>query len=606
MRLAAAAVAFVAAAAFAVYSNVLYGPFLFDDNFYIVDNKLIRDLGNFTDLSGTRYVGLFTFALNYWRGGLDPFVYHLFNVIVHAACSVFVFRLVLLTMRTPAMAGQRAGEGAMEGAGLNKGAGEAGQTAVWVALFAALLFATHPVQTQAVAYISQRFASLATLFYLMSLVIYVRWRLVGGRGSGLSRGKALYVLSVVLAVLAMKTKEISFTLPIVILLYDFAFFPGEGGGESVKDKLRRTWPFLLTLLIIPLSLFGPGAAGGGAAGVIHEQHLEHLDTLSPWTYILTQSTVVVKYLRLLILPVGQNVDYDYPIYDSLLSAPVMGSLIFLTLLLGFVLYAFLWSLRKTVECNECGRWPLVASFGALWFFLTLSIESSVIPLTDVIFEHRLYLPNVGAATCASALLFYLFRRFEVKRVALATAVALLVVALPLGVAAHKRNEVWADDLVFWTDIVRKSPAKLRPHYNLGIVYQKRGMSSKAAAEFKETVLMRPGFAEGWNNLGFAHVSLGKFTEAIGYYNEALRIDPEYAKAMNNLGVAHYQLGEITTAERWIKAATVADGTLIDAWYNLAVLYKARGRGEEAVAATEELLRLDPSNERARELLKGLR
>ncbi|MEE9614704.1 MAG: hypothetical protein V3W31_07095, partial [Thermodesulfobacteriota bacterium] len=265
-------IALIAVTALVVYSNTLNGPFLFDDDWYVVNNVKIRDLGNFLDLSGTRYVTFLTFALNYYFGGLDPFGYHLANIVIHMVNGLLVWWLVILTFRTPAM---------------ERTAGEPGLKYL-VALVAALIFVSHPIQTQAVSYITQRFASLATLFYLLSLVLYVKWRF--------SRRWWLYAVSLLSAIVAMKTKEIAFTLPAMLCLYELAFFPREGFSK----RLPALVPFLLTMAIIPLTYFAPefgpelgiGEKGSDAAEKIRELNVLQMKTLSRYEYFATQMRVI--------------------------------------------------------------------------------------------------------------------------------------------------------------------------------------------------------------------------------------------------------------------------------------------------------------------------
>ncbi len=226
-----------------IYSNTFSVPFQFDDADNIVQNPRIKDLTNFFNLSGSRYVGFLSFALNYYVGGLQVFGYHLVNLIIHIVNGFLVYCLVLLLFRAESQDSPLATDNSHL------------TTASWIAIATALLFVAHPVQTQAVTYIVQRFASLVTLFYLFTVVCYLKWRLASSE----SRSRFLWYGGAVLStVLAMKTKENSFTLPFMILLVEAVFF---------RSFTRRRWvaliPFLLTLPIIPLS--HPGAIGVGEA-----------------------------------------------------------------------------------------------------------------------------------------------------------------------------------------------------------------------------------------------------------------------------------------------------------------------------------------------------
>ncbi|MBI5756468.1 MAG: tetratricopeptide repeat protein, partial [Nitrospirae bacterium] len=213
-----------------IYSNTFSSSFHFDDRTSIIINNKILDLSNFLDLSGTRYVGELSFALNYHFGQFNVSGYHLVNIVIHIINGLLVWWLVILTFKTPQMGGLT------NNSRLNS----------LIALASSLVFVSHPIQTQAVTYIVQRYASLATLFYLLSVVLFVKWRLSSGSVSRV----VFYLFSILSAVLAMKTKEISFTLPFVILLYEGIFF---------RDRWRRVYhliPFLLTLPVIPLTIIG--------------------------------------------------------------------------------------------------------------------------------------------------------------------------------------------------------------------------------------------------------------------------------------------------------------------------------------------------------------
>src|SRR3990172_4071287 len=415
-----------------IYSNIYSSPFHFDDINNILENNKIRYLSNFLDFSGTRYMGELSFALNYYFGGVNVFGYHLVNVFIHIVNGILVWWFVNLTFKTPVM-----------------GTAVSSRLSGVIALAASLIFVTHPIQTQAVTYIVQRLASLATLFYLLSVVLFVKWRLSSG-----SRYRFIYYfISLLSAILAMKTKEISFTLPFVILIYEFIFF---------RDKMRRAWfliPYLLTLLIIPLTIVNIVNIGtdnkpiGDIIGEVGER-VRDTERISRGSYILTQFRVIVTYIRLLFFPVNQNLDYDYPVYHSLSTPVVFLSFLFLLSIFGLAVYLFMRSRRVG---NGYG---LLASFGIFWFFITLSVESGIIPIRDVIFEHRLYLPGIGAVMAFSTGVFYGIEYVKVRmgRGVLSTVaicILILIMVVPLSFATYKRNLVWGDKITLWKDVVAK-------------------------------------------------------------------------------------------------------------------------------------------------------
>ncbi len=564
--LACAALAILSAA---VYSSILSYPFVFDDGMYIAGNTGIRDLSSFWPPVGTRYFGYLSFALNYSLGGLDPRGYHAVNILIHIISSILVFKLVSLSLRTPLM----------EAAGLKDREG----TGFGAALVSSVLFAAHPVQTQAVTYTTQRFASLATLFFLLSIVLYASHR-IGAEGG--RKGYVKYALALASAVAAQMTKEIAFTLPAVVVLYEAAFFSG-----AFRKRAVSTAPFLLTMLMIPFTLLVYSGPDHGVSEIIREKQVQELSDLSPYQYLSTQFRVVVTYLRLVIVPIAQNLDYDYPRFTSVLQP---GSLLSLVFLLSFAAVSVLAYAR-----SRRGREPLVAlsAAGVFWFFITLSIESSVIPIQDVIFEHRLYLPSIGLFVSFAALSLrafeYLKERSGIRASASTFAVAAaIILAIPYGAAAYKRNLVWQDDLTLWTDVVRKSPGKTRPHNNLGDIYFRLGRYDEAIAEFEKARGLKPD-VKTFFNLGTSYYKAGRYEEAEVELKTAIELRPDFADAHYNLASALRALGRMDEAISELEKAVSYQPDKWRAHYNLGLLYQSAGRLDDARREFEAVISINP-------------
>ncbi|MCI0528967.1 MAG: hypothetical protein L0Y56_16135, partial [Nitrospira sp.] len=282
-----------------IYSNTFSLPFHFDDEPNITLNDKLRDLTNFWPPSGTRYIGVLSFALNYHFGKLNVFGYHLVNITIHIINGLLVWWLVMLTFKTPIMERRSSSSSLRD----------------FMPLFSSLIFTIHPVQTQAVTYIVQRFTSLATLFCLLSLALFIKARLLNqtsadkiqnSNHSSLNsniKSVLCYFTAVVSAILAMKTKEITFTLPFIIVLYDLIFFSTPKLERWILN-LRRLYfitPFLATLFIIPLSILGTDKPLGDIMGELREAAQE-TEEISRKVYFLTQFRVIVTYIRLLFLP----------------------------------------------------------------------------------------------------------------------------------------------------------------------------------------------------------------------------------------------------------------------------------------------------------------
>lgn len=552
-----------------IYSDTFSASFHFDDRPNIVENFRIKDISNFLDVSGTRYVGFLSFALNYHFGGLNVFGYHLVNLLIHITNGFLVYNLVLLLFKAsrphsvPAESVEVATRLSLNTYSMD---GEV------VALATALLFVAHPIQTQAVTYIVQRFASLAALFYLLTVVCYLKWR----SATMESKDRYLwYVGALISTVLAMKTKEISFTLPFMILLIEAAFF-----WSSASKRWMALIPFLLTLSIIPLSRVD--ALGEAEAGFVRET-----TEISRWDYLFTQFSVITTYLRLLVLPINQNLDYDYPIYHSLLDPPVLFSFLFLFSLFALTTY-FLFSPRFTAH-------PLrLIIFGLFWFFLSLSVESSIIPIRDVIFEHRLYLPGIGIFLIGGvAIRWGLNVLLPNSRVLIGIMVVASLVAI-LSVTTYQRNKIWKDEITLWSDVILKSPIKARGFNNLGTGYTYVGEWEKAMQQYRTALRLKPDLAEVYNNIGFIYDAQGRLEEAVREYQTSLRVNPDYWKAHFNLARAYAKQGQMEEAIRENEIVLRLQPNIPEVYNNLGEAYRKLGRLEEALTAYRAALRLNPS------------
>ncbi|MBW1677892.1 MAG: hypothetical protein JRJ79_15150, partial [Deltaproteobacteria bacterium] len=392
-RLHVACFIIIALVSFIIYSNTLNSPFVFDDINNIVENTKAGDLGYYLSktLNGTRSFVNATFAINYHFNQLNVTGYHLVNIIIHVIAGFLVYLLAVLTFRTPLLKDH-----------------PLQAYARILPVCSALLFVAHPVQTQAVTYIIQRYASMAAMFYLMAMVCFIKARLIylQDRRFWASKHLLYYGLSFTAGFLAASSKETAATLPVMILLYEYTFI--ETSLRAWQKRLLYLLPLLLLGLKIPFHvishLFMPDAMGiksfnpdvkfaGASLSELLSVGKGKDPALTRTTYLFTQFNVLWTYIRLLILPINQNLDYDYPLYTSLWQFPTPFSLIGLLLLLGSAIFIF--------------RKHRLIAFSILWFFITLSVESSVIPIIDYIFEHRLYLPSVGYAFILPALIFQL-------------------------------------------------------------------------------------------------------------------------------------------------------------------------------------------------------
>ena len=563
---------FILLAGIFLYANILHAPFFFDDNSNIRQNASIRNFSqtaqNFT---GNRYLTFLSFSCNYIIGGLDTFGFHLVNILIHIINALLVYSLVLQTFRTPQMKDAR-------------------QSASFIAFFSALIFIAHPIQTQAVTYIIQRGASMATMFYLLSLNMYIASRL---RWDAAPEKKRLgiyifYGLSILSAVCAMKTKEIAFTLPFMVMLYEFFFFSASPNSRRTPISLRFLFlfPLLLTLLIIPVSRLdfkGPT----GTMGTI----VQSVDTISKETvnisrtdYLLTQFRVTVTYVRLLIFPVNQNFDYDYPVYHSFFDKQVFFSFIFLLLIFLGGLYLLYVSRLADTKRNRHGLRFTV--FGIFWFFLALSVESSLIPIADVIVEHRLYLPSIGPIIAFVTLFDSIALSSRIKLA------AMIGIVLLLSAATYNRNMLWRDPQQIWEDVIAKAPGNYRAYNNLGVAFKEKGKFDEATKLFQRSIAIDSSHPAAYFNLGDVQYRLGNYAKAEGYLKKALDTRPKSSlrlDILNKLGRTYSAMGKTETAIAVFENALTLYPYSIPLYNNLGVQYVKVGRIDDAIIVFQRAL-----------------
>ena len=542
-----------------IYSNTFDCSFHFDDIVRIVNNTDIR---NITDVKAwwnsypSRPIGMFTFALNYHFNQLDIKYYHLVNLIVHLINTCLIWWLTLLIFSSPAMKDQPIAKDKKQ-----------------IAFLTALLFVSHPLATQSVTYIVQRLTSMVAMFYLLSIALYVKAR-VSDKGN---KSKAILIIgSMVSAVLAMLTKENAFTLPFAILLTEI-FFLRTMKQFSINFRDYRVILITATLLgmimIIPLkfsfSIFNP-----------LPPMLGHAYTITSFNYFLTQFSVIVKYIQLLFLPVNQVLDYDFPISTSFFEIRTLLSFLVLLSLIVLAIFSF-------------KRYRII-SFGIFWFFLTLSIESSFIPISDLIFEHRTYLPSFGFFLILSSGIYLLFwNRYKYIAIAI-----FIIIIGSNSYLAYERNKVWKDDLTLWSDNVEKTPNLPRPLLTRGFVYGNLGQYDKAIADFSRVIEIEPKSKEAYYDRGIAYATIGQVNKSIADYSRLIEIDPSYAKAYSNRGADYFNLGQLDKAIADYTVAIAIDPNYPDAYYNRGLAYGKLGKWENAIADYTRLLEIDPNNSNA--------
>jgi len=542
-----AAAALIAVTILGAYHNSFGVPFVFDDGPATLGNPSIRSLwpvwGALSPPAGTTVAGRpianLTLAVNYALSGTGPWSYHALNLLFHILGALALYGVVRRTVLRPGLSGRF------------------GRHAAPLALAAALLWALHPLQTEAVTYVVQRVESLMGLFYLLTLYCFIR-------SVESARPLGWQACAVTACLLGMATKEVMVTAPLLVLLYDRTFAAGTFRGAW---RQRRGLFLVLAATWVPLALLVAGTGGSrhGSAGFT--------GAIAPQSYWLTQFEALARYLWLSVWPHPLVFDYG----PFLVRGPGEAA--------PYALFVIVLAALTLVALR---RRPALGFLGA-WFFLILAPTSVVPVATQTMAEHRMYLP-LAAAACAAVVGAYALAGGGRR-----SWVPLGVLALGLGFVTERRNEVYRSELTLWADTVAKRPENARAHCSLGVVLSTvPGKLPQAIAEFEEAIRIHPNYSEAHDDLGNALEGVpGRTGEAIRQYDEALRIRPDFAEAHNDLGLALARTGRVPEAIKEYEAALRIKPGYARAHFFLGNALVQDGRIPVAIEHYEEALRMQP-------------
>jgi protein O-mannosyl-transferase len=530
------------------YGDSFDGPFIFDDSGFLAlvsMNKM--PIGRI--LAGPRPVASLTFALNYWAGGMEVDGYHLLNLTIHVLAALTLFGVVRRTLQLPALA-RRFGE----------------EASTPLALCIALLWMLHPLLTQSVTYIVQRTESLMGLFFLLTLYCFIR-------AATSERPGGWRVGAVAACALGMGSKQVMVVAPLLALLYDRSFVAG-----SFREAVRRRWGLHLALAATWIILAGsvseafgrhPMSAGFALPGV------------TPCVYAWNELAVILHYLRLVFWPSGLSLDYGWPVASSA-SEIVPGAIV-----VGILLAATLWALVRK---------PAWGFLGAS-FFLLLAPTSSFMPLRDLAFEQRMYLPLAAMVALAVIAAHLLGERLAVRlpaseqerRQARTTAAVVLMVGLTiaLGCRTYFRNRDYRSAISIWSAAKEAYPQNARAWNNLGKACFDAGRYDEAKADCTEAIRLKPDYADAFNNRGIAFAATNFLDEAFRDFDEAVRRNPKLADAYMNRGNAYDTLGRTEDALREYGQAIKANPDDRRIYFNRAMVYCRMKEYSKALADLEQ-------------------
>ncbi len=533
----------------AVYSNSVETPFQLDDQHMIEHSEKIKDINyhlqsrHWLKVKLNRILPNLTLALNYKFSGYDVKGYHITNIVIHILSSLAVYWFILLLFQFKVLAKEKISD-----------------YSEIIAFLGAMVFAVHPMQLQAVTYITQRLASIAGLFYILGAANYAKARLAHTQDKEIWKAAVFYFFVFVCFYFGARSKQNIITLPLALFAVEF-FFVRNDEGKIFK---KYVFYFIGVSLIAAIAyIFGIGVPKAPEAP-------------SATAYFATQLRALIIYVGKLFLPVSLKLYYNLPFSKSLFGIKEILSFIVLSGILSAAVFLF-------------NRTRLL-SFGIVWFFITMLVESSIFPLKFSFFEYRVYPGMFGYAIFFASAIFY----FNPKDLKFAVVIpALIILFYANGVVQN--NKVWKDQILLWKDNVAKTTDFAIPYENVGTYYFKKGENDSAIVYFNKALQLDSTLSSSYLNRGLAYLLQGNYALALKDYNEALRYNDEFPLAYNNRGYLYLKLGKYDSAITDLKRAVSLGKKYHQAMGNLCIAYNSAGKYKEAFNIINKAIELDKNN-----------
>jgi len=560
---------------FLVYANSLNNEFVYDDEPLIVKNDFIKDWKNLPKLFSKdyfvlaqepyfRHVRTLTLFIDYSLWKLNPFGWHLTNIALHLANAILIYFLVsfILSHSSPEPINLLTYQ-------------PINAFSPSLPLLTTLLFALHPVHSEAVTFISGRMDPLCMFFFLLSFFLYLKSTVLS---TYQLTNLSTYLLSLFSFILALFSKEMAITLPLVLFLYDFCF---KNYKLNFKHFIRNySGYFSIALFYIFLRLFFLKPTGF-ILGVDLSQ------TIFPpgWTLykaVLLMSQVTIRYIGLLFFPFNLSVDRLLSVSSSFVEPVVILSL----LSLGVIL----------VGAKKMYKHSREMTFSILYFFVTLLPVSNLIPFGAIIAERYLYIPSLGLCIFLGVAIVKIARQLQNAQKRILQTFCLLCVFSILAfysLRTFRRNLDWRNSYTLWSKTVQSVPQSWLGHNNLGRVYMERNLLGQAIEEFKKAIELDSSRWQSYYNLGTIYQQQGFYNESIINYEKTVSIAPENADAFNNLGVVYSLINRDGKAILAYKKAIALEPNFAEAYYNLGISYENIGQLEEALKVYQKAIELSP-------------
>ena len=558
------------------YANSLHNDFVFDDSAVIVENELVRDIHNIPLIFTTSYwegyhwegiekneqslyrpLVIFSYALNYLINDLNPFGYHLINLLIHLINSILVFLLCLYLF----------------------------ESWRWVSsLIVSLLFATHPIHTEAVTSVVGRAELLCFCFFILALWFYIKARL-----DKASFCNFFYLLSLGCYFLALLSKEGAITFIGIVVVFDWLYHYQGQLSVMVKNGLNEIKKNYLGFLLVTLIYFMlrflilENLINPGSVTMLDNP----LIAASSWQRIATAIKIIGDYLALLLFPIRLSADYSFnqiPVSTTFFEPGLLCSLFLIIITVGI---AFWWTSRVKV-----------LSFSIFFFFITLSVTSNLFIIIGTIMAERLlYIPSLGFCIFVVALgQRSLAEVLQKRRVFFSYSLLIIITLLIISLYALRtwiRNEDWKDEAHLFSSMVRSAPQSARSHNQMAVVHFQNGDYEMAIKESMKALEIYSDYKRAYYCLGTTYKKMGHYDKAIVELTRALRIQPRYPSALLNLGVSYHYLKQYDKAIAVYKDLISIRSDYAEAYNNLGISYYFKGKVGKAIRAYLHALELKP-------------
>lgn len=572
----------IAFVAIFLYFNTLSAEFVYDDTEQVMNNPWIRDIKYIPDIF---FSNVWSFLnensqSSYYRPlmhlhylitnkifGINPFGFHLVNILYHAGISVLVFLVTLNLFKTYVRKrsskyqtsynfSKANAKNELEGAKNSENKIEKwlqDNWPMWPAALAGILFAAHPIHTEVVAWVAALPELSCTFFFLLSFYFYIKKE----------RKKSIPHWSLFFFLLAAFSKEPALALPIILFFYEATlYYKKEKPKQFFKYAFKKILPFIGVAFIYFIFRFI--ALRGLITNVLNPEF-----DLTPYEFFINIFPLFVDYMGKLIAPINLNAFYSFhPIY-SILESKALLAIVLIFLLI------FIW--LKTWSRNK------LAFLSVVWIVLPLlpALYLPAIAGGAYFSERYLYLPSVGFVIIVAYLIDKI-TRIKIWNIYKILAALLAIVLLWSSLAIIRRNITWQYEHTILEDILKKSPDIHVPYNRLGFYYHNQGEFEKAIKHFHKAIDLKSDYVDAYYNLGNAYQELGRMDLAIQNYKKAIKIHPNYSAVYNNMGIVALKIRDLDRAKEYFEKAIEINPKYGDALANLGIIYRNLGDLDKAI------------------------